>query len=89
VRHPLVTAPIVIGRRCWIAADVFIGPGVTIGDGTVVGARSTVLKDLPGWIVAAGTPARPLHARRLGPADFGEAPPPPPPPPPQPRSDRA
>lgn len=72
VRHPLVPAPIEIGRRCWLAADVFVGPGVTVGDGTVVGARSGVFEDLPGWSVAAGTPARVLRARRLGAADFGE-----------------
>lgn len=65
--HPVVARPIVIGRRCWIAADVFIGPGVTIGDGTVVGARSSVFRDLPPWVVAAGTPARPLRPRTLNP----------------------
>ena len=63
--HPLVTRPIVIGNRCWIAADVFVGPGVTIGDGTVVGARSGVFKDLPAWVVAVGTPARPVRRREL------------------------
>ena len=73
IEHPLVTAPITIGRRCWIAADVFVGPGVTIADGTVVGARSTVLRDLPAWVVAAGAPARALRERRLGPEDFGES----------------
>ncbi len=69
--HPLVTRPIVIGRRCWIAADVFVGPGVTIGDGAVVGARSAVFSDLPAWTVATGTPARPARPRRVGPGDFG------------------
>ena len=65
-RHPLVPKPITIGQRCWIAADVFVGPGVTIGDGTVVYARASVVKDLPEWIVARGTPAEPFKERRLG-----------------------
>lgn len=64
---PLVPLPITIGARCWIASEVFVGPGVTIGDGTVVGARSGVFKDLPPWVVAAGTPAKPLRARVLQP----------------------
>lgn len=72
VKHPLVPKPITIGRRAWIAADVFVGPGVTIGDGAVVGARSAVLKDLPPWTVCAGTPAAPVRPRRLTPKDFGE-----------------
>ncbi|MCC6675774.1 MAG: putative colanic acid biosynthesis acetyltransferase [Phycisphaerales bacterium] len=61
--HPLVPLPISIGRNVWIAADVFVAPGVTIADGTVVGARSTVLKDLPAWTVAVGYPARPVKPR--------------------------
>lgn len=69
--HPLVTAPIIIGRRCWLAADVFVGPGVTIGDGAVVGARSSVFGDLAPWIVAAGTPARRVRDRGLRPGDVG------------------
>jgi len=73
VRHPLIPMAITIGRRCWLAADVFVGPGVTIGDGTVVGARSSVFEDLPGWVIAAGNPARPIRERELGPGDFGEA----------------
>ena len=70
--HPLTTAPITIGRRCWIAVDVFVGPGVTIGDGTVVGARSSVFGDLPDWSVAVGSPAKVARPRGLGPADFDE-----------------
>ena len=64
-QHPLVPRPITIGDRCWLAADVFIGPGVTIGDGTVVGARSSVFRNRPEWVVATGTPAKPQRRREL------------------------
>ncbi len=57
-RMPLITAPIVIGERAWVAADVFIGPGVTIGQGAVVGARSSVYRNVESWTVVAGNPAR-------------------------------
>lgn len=60
---PLVTAPITIGKRVWITADVFIGPGVTIGDGAVITARSSVFTDIPPWVVARGNPAAPVKAR--------------------------
>ena len=60
---PLIWAPITIGSECWIAAGVFVAPGVTVGDGTVVGARSVVTKDMPPWMVCAGTPCRPLKPR--------------------------
>lgn len=62
---PLVTAPIAIGERAWVTADVFVAPGVSIGAGTVVLARSTVLTDLPPWTVSAGNPARVLRSREL------------------------
>lgn len=54
---PLVTAPITLGDRVWITAGVFIAPGVTVGDGAVVLARSSVFSDLPPWVVASGNPA--------------------------------
>ena len=60
---PLVTKPIRLGARSWIAADVFVGPGVTIGEGAVVGARSVVLRDIEPWVVAAGHPARVVGQR--------------------------
>ena len=72
VENPVIAAPIVIGRRCWIASGVFIAPGVTIGEGTVVGANSSVMGDLPAWVVAFGVPAKPHRKRLLGPADYGE-----------------
>lgn len=55
---PLITAPIRIGRRAWVAADVFIGPGVTVGEGAVVGARTSVFRNIDPWTVVGGTPAR-------------------------------
>lgn len=72
--QPLVPLPISIGSRCWLAADVFVAPGLTIGDGTVVGARSSVFADLPPWVVAIGTPAKPVRPRAFresGPAAAG------------------
>lgn len=55
--------PIEIGDQCWIATDVFICPGVKIGDGTVVGARSNVVRDLPPRVIAYGSPAKPAKPR--------------------------
>jgi putative colanic acid biosynthesis acetyltransferase WcaF len=60
---PLVIAPIVVEAYAWIAADVFVGPGVKIGEGSVVGARSTVLHDIPPWTVAAGSPVKQIGER--------------------------
>jgi putative colanic acid biosynthesis acetyltransferase WcaF len=62
---PGFDAPIVIGDLAWVCADVFVGPGVTIGDGTVVGARSSVFGSLPEWVVAAGNPAKVIKKRVL------------------------
>lgn len=64
-RFPLRRVPITIGAWCWIATDAFVGPGVTIPDGVVVGARSNVVKDPPAWTVCVGSPARPVGVRRL------------------------
>jgi putative colanic acid biosynthesis acetyltransferase WcaF len=60
---PLVTKPIVVGRGAWLAADVFVGPGVRVGDHAVVAARSVVVKDLPAEMVCAGHPCKPLKPR--------------------------
>ena len=59
----LVTDPIVIDDHVWLAADVFVAPGVHIETGCVVGARSTVLHDLPEGMVCFGTPAKPVKKR--------------------------
>jgi len=60
---PLITKPIYIGDHAWIAAEAFIHPGITIGKGCVVGARSVVTKDMPDWMVCTGHPCQPLKKR--------------------------
>lgn len=60
---PIFHQPIVIENECWLATDVFVGPGVTIGAGTVVGARSSVFKSLPANKVCIGSPVRILKDR--------------------------
>lgn len=64
---PLIRPSIVVEDEVWLAADVFVAPGVRIGRGTVVGARSSVFKDLPPWKVCAGSPAKPMKDRVLTP----------------------
>ncbi|RMH26364.1 MAG: putative colanic acid biosynthesis acetyltransferase [Planctomycetota bacterium] len=61
--RPLTPKPITIGAGAWVAADVFVAPGVTIGQDTVVGARSSVFSDLPARSVCFGTPARVIRER--------------------------
>jgi acetyltransferase-like isoleucine patch superfamily enzyme len=50
--------PIGIGANVWIGFDCCVLPGVTIGDGAVIGARSVVVTDVPPFSVAVGNPAR-------------------------------
>jgi len=60
---PLIARPITIGANAWLGADVFVGPGVTIGELCVVGARSVVVKDLPPRQICVGHPCRPIRDR--------------------------
>jgi putative colanic acid biosynthesis acetyltransferase WcaF len=62
---PLITAPIIIEDYAWVAADAFIGMGVTIGQGAVIGARSVVFKDVEPWTVVGGNPAKFIKARSI------------------------
>lgn len=50
--------PITVGNNVWIGADVCVMPGVTIGDNTVIGAGSVVIKDIPSNVLAAGNPCK-------------------------------
>ena len=62
---PLQKPPIVIRDQAWVCADAFVGPGVCIGEGAIVGARAVVVRDVPPWTIVAGNPARPIGERRL------------------------
>lgn len=57
--------PVVIEDECWITSDVYVAPGVVIGRGTIVSARSGVLKSLPAGKICVGTPAKPIKDRPL------------------------
>lgn len=61
--NPLITAPIVIEDQAWIASDSFIGMGVTVYQGAVVGARASVFKDVQAWTVVGGNPAKFIKKR--------------------------
>lgn len=60
---PLLRPPIAIGDHVWIAADAFVGPGVTVGEGVLLGARGCAVKNLDAWTIYAGNPARAIRAR--------------------------
>lgn len=62
---PLMVAPIKIEDFAWITSDVFVGPGVVIGEGAVVNARSSVFSDIEAWTVAKGYPAKSYKKRIL------------------------
>lgn len=53
----------VIEDEAWIATDVYVAPGVTIGRGAVIGARSSVFTDMPAGMICVGTPAKPIKSR--------------------------
>lgn len=50
-------APVVIGRYAWLAINVVVFPGVTIGEGSIIASGSVVTKSIPPFVMAAGTPA--------------------------------
>ena len=53
-----VVAPVHIKRGAWVAINVVILPGVTIGENSIVATGSVVTKDVPPYTVVAGSPAR-------------------------------
>ena len=60
---PIRSRKITIGSEAWVAADVFVAPGVTIGHAAVIGARSSVFADMPAGMVCFGYPCRPVKQR--------------------------
>jgi len=62
---PLLRPPIIVGPEAWICADAFVGPGVTIGEGAIVGARAVAIKDVRPWSIVIGNPARETKRRKI------------------------
>jgi len=62
---PLLKPPIIVQDQAWICADAFVGPGVTVGEGAIVGARAVVMKNVGSWTIVAGNPAKFIKKRIL------------------------
>jgi acetyltransferase-like isoleucine patch superfamily enzyme len=62
--EPAPARPVRLGKNVWIGFESVILPGVSIGDGSIVGARSVIAADVPPMTIVAGNPARTI--RRLG-----------------------
>jgi lipopolysaccharide O-acetyltransferase len=58
VERSLTSSPVIIGNNVWIGERASILPGVSIGDGVIIGAGSVVTKSLPNFVIAAGVPAK-------------------------------
>ena len=65
LHRPLTHAPITIGNHAWIAAHAMLFPGVTVGEGAVIAARSVLRQDAPEWSIWAGNPAIQVGTRNL------------------------
>lgn len=58
--RPLSVKPVIIEDNVWLGEFVSVLPGVTIGKGAIVGANSVVSKNLPPYVIAVGSPAKPI-----------------------------
>jgi putative colanic acid biosynthesis acetyltransferase WcaF len=64
-RFPLFARPIAMEYMTWVAARAYVGPGVTIHEGSVVGANACVYADVPSWVIVGGNPAKIIGHRRM------------------------
>jgi putative colanic acid biosynthesis acetyltransferase WcaF len=63
VEMPLLRPPIAVKDDAWLAADSFVGPNVTIGEGAVLGARAVAMRDIDPWTIYSGNPAVIIRTR--------------------------
>lgn len=70
---PLIRPSITIGSGVWICAGAFIGPGVTIGDNSIVAARAVVTKDVPPNVIVGGNPAKVIGLRPMPGLDVSQS----------------
>lgn len=69
----LFTKPIHIGSHAWIAANTFVGPGVTVGEGAVLGGAGVAFRNLEPWTIYGGNPAQKIRERRRFIEDVGSS----------------
>jgi putative colanic acid biosynthesis acetyltransferase WcaF len=60
----LVCRPVVLGSGCWVAAEAFVAPGVTLGDGAILGARGALFEDAEPMAIYRGNPAKMIGLRK-------------------------
>lgn len=65
INFPQYSKPIIFGRKSWVAAKCFVGPGVIIGEGAVIGASSSIFKNVEPWTVVGGNPAKIISKREF------------------------
>lgn len=63
--NPLIAAPIVLERNAWVTAQAYVGMGVTVGEGAIVGARAAVFNDVEPWTIVGGNPAKFIKKREM------------------------
>ncbi|MBE9490588.1 MAG: colanic acid biosynthesis acetyltransferase WcaF [Bacteroidetes bacterium] len=59
----IIDKKITIKDQVWLATDVFVAPGITIGQGALIGARSSVFSDMPEGMICVGSPTKPIKLR--------------------------
>lgn len=60
IKRKNISSPVRIGKKVWLGDGVCVLPGVTIGEGSIIGANSVVTKSIPPFTIAAGIPAKPI-----------------------------
>lgn len=61
----LVTKPIIVRKQAWVAAEAFLGPGVTVGESAVIGARAVLFSDASSNGIYVGNPAKRIKDREV------------------------
>ena len=62
---PLLKPEIRLGQGIWVCSDTFVGPGVEVGDFSIIGARAVVLKSFPALSILGGNPAKKIKDRPI------------------------
>lgn len=63
VNLPLLKPEIRLGQGIWVCTEAFVGPGVTVGDFSIIGARAVVLKSFEAYSILGGNPAKRVKER--------------------------